>query len=128
MEKPFETGISSEGPYFYARRFQVPFTAAVAQALATEFVRLAEKVEVLGCIIDIRGTQSVSSVMEKYNFAYQNTKDIGLPHHWKYAFIKDLGDDSLEFIDTVMHNAGYLFRLFEDENIAVDWLRSTKTK
>ena len=51
------------------------------------------------------------------------TAKIGLPHHWKYAFIKDLDDDSLEFIETVMLNAGYSFRTFEDENEAMTWLK-----
>ena len=80
----------------------------------------------LGCLIDIRGTKSVTSVVDKYVFAYNKTKELGLPYHWKYAFIKDQGDDSLQFIETVMHNAGYLFRTFGEESIAVDWLRGTQ--
>ena len=76
MEKPFETGISSDGTFFYARKFQVPYTAAVAQTLATELVQFGETLNVLGCLIDIRGTKSVSSVMEKYNFAYQKPKKL----------------------------------------------------
>lgn len=126
MEKLYETGVSSDGVYLYARTFHTPFTAAVAQALATEFVQLGETLNVLGCLIDIRGTKSVSSVMEKYDFAYQKTNEIGLPRRWKYAFIKDHGDDSLDFITTVMLNAGYVFRTFEDESIAVDWLRGVR--
>ena len=126
MERPFETGVSSDNTYLYARKFQAPFTATFAQILATEFTQLGEKLNVLGCLIDIRGIKSVSSVIEKYNFTYQKTTEIGLPRHWKYAFIKDQGDDSLQFIETVMHNAGYLFRTFEDESIAVDWLQGTQ--
>ena len=127
MEKPFETGLSPDGTYFYARKFQVPYTAAVAQTLATEFVQHGEKLNVLGCLIDIRGTESVTSVVEKYAFAYKKTEEIGLPRHWKYAFIKDQGDDSLKFIETVMLNAGYMFRTFEDESKAVDWLTEVLT-
>ncbi len=127
MERPFETGISSDRTHLYARKFQVPFTATFAQLLATEFTQLGEKLNVLGCLIDIRGTKSVSTVVEKYNFAYKKTTEIGLPRYWKYAFIKDQGDDSLEFIEIVMHNAGYLFRTFEDESIAVDWLKGEQT-
>jgi hypothetical protein len=125
MEKPFETGISPDGTYFHAWNFKVPYTAAIAQALATEFAQLGGVVNVIGCLIDIRGTTSVSSVTDKYKFAYQDTKEIKVPRHWKLAFIKDKGDDSLEFIETVMLNAGYVLRTFEDESIAVDWLRES---
>ena len=39
---------------------------------------------------------------------YEKAKAAGLPHHWRYAFLKDHGDDSLGIIETVMKNAGYL--------------------
>jgi hypothetical protein len=123
MLKPFETGISSDGSYFYARKFQVPYTAEIAKSLAAEFVQHSAKPDVLGCLIDIRGTSSVSSVMEKYDFAYHKTGEVGLPRHLKYAFIKDYGDKSLDFIETVMLNAGHSFRTFEDESVAIDWLQ-----
>ena len=126
MEKPFETGVSTDGTFFYARNFLTPFTADIAQTLATEFVLSGETLNVFGCLIDIRGTKSVSSVIEKYDFAYEKAKEIGLPRLWRYAFIKDQGDDSLEFIETVMHNSGYQFQTFEEESVAVDWLRGTQ--
>ena len=127
MEKPFETGFSSDGTYLYARKFRVPFTAVVAQTLATEFSQHGEKLNVLGCLFDIRGTKSVTNVVEKHSFAFKKAKEVGLPRHWKYAFIKDQDDDSLEFIETVMLNAGYMFRTFEDESKAVDWLTEVLT-
>jgi hypothetical protein len=123
MEKPFETGISQDGIYLHAWDFKVPYTAAVAQALAREFVQAGQGIKVAGCLIDIRGTQSVSSVAEKYKFAYQETEEIKIPRNWKLAFVQDKGDDSLKFIETVMLNAGYKFRTFEDENLAIDWLK-----
>ncbi len=105
MKKPYEIGTSPKRTYLYARSFQTPFTAEIAQTLAREFLLLGEDLDVSGCLIDIRGTRSVSSVVEKYNFAYKDTAEIGLPRRWRYAFIKDHGDKSLEFIELVMTNA-----------------------
>lgn len=124
MVKPYTTGISISQTHLYARSFQTPFTAELAQALAQEFLALSEDLTVSGCLIDIRGTKSVSSVVEKYNFAYKDTVKIGLPRHWKYAFLKDRDDKSLEFIELVMSNAGYLFRIYNDEREAIDWLET----
>ena len=126
MEKLYETGISPDGTYLYARSFQLPYTAELAQMLAEELVPLGEKLDVLGCLIDIRGTTSVSSVVDKYEFAYKKTGVVGLPHHWKYAFLKDHGDTSLEFIELVMQNAFYKFQVFEEEREAIDWLKGAQ--
>lgn len=124
MGKLYETGISPDKSYLYARGFQVPYTTEVAQALAGELVGLGESLVVCGCLIDIRGTTSVSSVAEKYQFAYEKANAVKLPHLWRYAFIIDHGDKSLAFIEVVMHNAGYMFQVFEDERQAIAWLKS----
>jgi hypothetical protein len=126
-EKLYKTGISPDETYLYARAFQLPYTFELAQTLAGELILLGEKLDVLGCLIDIRGTTSVSSVIEKYEFAYKKARVAGLPRRWRYAFLKDHGDDSLEFIELVMQNAAYMFQVFEDERKAVDWLRGAQS-
>ena len=126
MEKLYEIGSSPDETYVYARAFRHPYTAELARTLAGELVRFGEKLGVLGCLIDIRGTTSVSSVVEKYEFAYKNATGAGLPHHWRYAFLIDHGDDSPDFIETVMKNAGYVFQIFEDECEAIDWLKGAQ--
>ena len=102
MEEQYEIGRSSDGTYVYAQAFQVPYTIKLALTLTTELVLLGEKLGVLGCLIDIRGVTSVSSVTDKYQFAYEKTKLAGLPPHWRFALLKDHGDDSPDFIETVM--------------------------
>ena len=123
MVKPYEIGSSPDGTYVYARAFRVPYTAQLALTLAGELVHLGKNSDVIGCLIDIRGTTSVSDVADKYYFAYEKTKVAGLPHHWRCAFLIDQGDDSPDFIETVMYNAGYLLKLFEHEREAIDWLK-----
>ncbi len=127
MEKPYEIGSSSDQTYVYARAFRKPYTAEIALTLAEELVHIGEKSGALGCLIDIRGTTSVSSVVEKYEFAYEKATVAGLPRHWRYAFLIDHGDDSPDFIETVMKNAGYMLNVFEDEREAIDWLKEVQT-
>ena len=59
MEKLYEIGSSPDETYVYARAFRHPYTAELARMLAEELVRFGEKLGVLGCLIDIRGTTSV---------------------------------------------------------------------
>ena len=95
--------------------------------MAGKLIRFGEKPGVLGCLIDIRGTTSVSSVADKYEFAHEKAKTIGMPYHWRFAFLIDRGDDSPDFIETVMENAGYMFRIFDDEREAIDWLKGVQS-
>jgi hypothetical protein len=88
-----------------------------------ELIQQGRELDIQGCLIDIRGTRSESSVTDKFNFAYKNAATAQLPRHWRYAFLIDSGDDSPNFIETVMKNAGYQFQIFEDETIAIDWLK-----
>lgn len=123
MDEPYEIGSSTDGTYVYARAFRVPYTAELAVQLAVELVHLGNKLGTKECLIDIRGTTSVSGVHDKYSFAYERTTVAGLPHHWRYAFLKDHGDGSPDFIETVMHNAGYKLKIFENEPEALKWLK-----
>ena len=127
MEKPYEIGSSPDGTYVYARAFRVPYTAELALTLAGEVAHLGEKQDVIGCLIDIRGTTSVSRVAEKYEFAYEKTTVAGLLHHWRYAFLIAQGDDMPDFIETIMYNAGYMLKILEHEREAIDWLKGTQS-
>ncbi len=127
MEEQYEIGSSPDETYVYARAFRSPYTLELAVTLAGELVPLGEKLGVLGCLIDMRGTTSVSSVTEKYQFAYEESRVAGLPHHWRFAFLIDHGDDSPDFIETVMKDAGYIFQIFEDEREAIDWLKGAQS-
>jgi hypothetical protein len=123
MEEKYEIGSSPDGTYVYARAFRHPYTAEIALTVAGDLVRFGEKLDVLGCLVDIRGSASVSSVVDKYKFAFEKAELAGLSRHWRYAFVIDHGDDSPDFIETVMKNAGYAFQVFEDEREAIDWLQ-----
>lgn len=122
-KKPYEVGISPDGRYYYAHAFRVPYSLKIGMAVVGEFLKLGDKESVLGCLLDIRGTKSISSAVDKYNFAYEKANLIGLPHIWRIALLKDPADDSPDFIETVMQNAGFSFKIFESEPEAIGWIK-----
>jgi hypothetical protein len=124
MEQQYEIGSSQDRTYVYARAFRQPYTLKLALSLARELNPLGERLGVRGCLLDIRGTTSLSSAVDKYEFAYKEATGVGVPRHWRIALLKDAGDDSPDFMETVMMNAGYVFQIFEDEREAIDWLKA----
>ena len=126
MEKPYEIGLSQDKTYIYANKFRQPYTLELALKLARDLTRFGEGLEISGCLVDRRGTKNASSATDKYMFAHQKSKTIGIPRHWRYAFLVDQDDDSLGFVETVMKNAGYMFEVFIDEQEAINWLKSSK--
>ncbi len=127
MKKKYEIGISLDKTYVYARAFRQPYTLELALTVAQELRPLGERYAVHGCLIDLRGTRSVTSVFEKYEFARKKTEVLGIPRHLKTALLKDADDDSPDFMVTVMRNAGYIFEMFIDERKAIDWLKRTES-
>jgi hypothetical protein len=122
MDAPYEIGSSSGEAYVYARNFTVPYTAQVALTVAAEVARLGHDVGASGCLVDIRGTEPVASVSDKADFAYHGTKLAALPQNWKYAFVRAGADPLTDFVGTFMRDAGFDFRVFEDELAAIKWL------
>jgi hypothetical protein len=124
MEQQYEIGISSDGNYLYARDFRQPLTLKLVLTVALELKDLDSELGARACLLDIRGTTSVASITDKYDFAYKKTGNVGLPRRMRIALLKDPGDDSPDFMATVMSNAGYVFQIFIDEREAIDWMKA----
>lgn len=126
MDRRYEVGIAPCGRYVYARGFREPLTLALALRVAQDMLALGDPARYSGCLLDLRGTTSATTVIEKYDFAYKEARIIGVPQFWKSAVLKDVGDPSPDFIQTVMRNAGYTLQLFEDEAAAIAWLTQSR--
>lgn len=114
MSKPYETGVSSCGRYVYARSFQTPITFDVAIAYAADLVQLYREHDAKTILIDVRGTTSVVTISENYDFAYRGAEQLQAPRSARIAVVHDPGDASLGFFETVMLNAGFNVRLFSN--------------
>ncbi len=122
MFEPFEKGTSPDGKYVYFRNLSVKTTPEVAAQITKACVALGTEHNIKACLIDFRGTTSNVSVTEKYEFAYTKAAALGLTRDWRIAMLRDPGDTSFNFFETVMQNSAYNFRLFTDEQEAIHWL------
>lgn len=100
-----------------------PVTLDLAVSFTSSFVSLGKSHKLSHMVIDIRKTKSISSILDKYLFAYEKAEECGLSRLWRIALLKKVNDASLDFIETVMINAGYQFKIFTNERCAMKWLK-----
>lgn len=114
----------SEDNKFIRIQVWIPVTLNLALSFISDLTKLGTKLNLSSAVINIRNTKSISSISEKYSFAYEKAETAGLNRSWKIALIKEVKDNSPDFLETVMFNAGYQFKVFTDEPFASDWLKS----
>lgn len=100
-----------------------PVTLQLAFSFTTDITVLGRKLNLSLAFIDLRNTKSNSSVFDKYSFAYKKAEMAGLSRSWRIALLKEEKDTSPDFLETVMLNAGYQFKIFTNEQFALDWLK-----
>lgn len=73
-------------------------------------------------LFDVRSAQNVSTVLENYDFAYRDSVELNLQRNVRSAILVSETDQSHDFAETTLRNAGYNVRIFTDESSAVKWL------
>jgi hypothetical protein len=85
-------------------------------------VREAERRQATSIMVDARKACNGDSPIEQYCFASQ-LGETGLARSTKIAFVTAPGDESHRIFEVITNNHGYLFRLFNEESIAISWLQ-----
>lgn len=113
--------ITFNGIYLRVQAFKT-ITGGLAREFAKKAIEEAKKQKVNKFLIDVRGAQNISSTMKKYTFGHKDMDLFGLDRLSKIAIVANSGDQSHNFIATIMSNAGYRCNMFADEAAALKWL------
>lgn len=117
----YDITISEQKTYVYVRPHK-NVTKRLAESYTRDATEMGSHYGVHRLLVDHRGISSVSGTMGKYEFAYENGQKVGLTLDWKVALLRDKDEAEIQFLETVMRNAGYDFRIFNKKEEAVDWL------
>ena len=126
----YEIKPSSDGSYIIIKTYgEINRKIAIKQV--NEAQKLAKEIGTNLFLSDVREARNSDTVFNQYDFAYEDLpsiKDI-ITKESVVAVLAIPGDESHQFIETVTRNAGYKFRLFTDEEAAIEYLlRSKKDK
>lgn len=122
MRKKYELGVSADKSYVFVSNLRSKISLDLAMRFTTEFVALGKEAGVNRCLLDMRGTSSITGVAGKYQFAYEKANSTGLTREWRMALLKDPKNTTFDFLETVMRNTSRSLKIFEDEAEALAWL------
>ncbi len=96
--------------------------------LAELMIKTSEKGKEWGFnryLVDFRGAEKILGVLDDYNVAYVKAKEFGLkPGGTRHALIVRHEDiDEFGFVETVFQNAGYILKIFTEEDAAIRWIK-----
>ena len=112
----------SENHDYIIIRVHKPMTTELSLRIGPEITRLAAEKSINRFLFDVRGSVNIQSVTKNFWFANKDIESFGFPRASRSAFLVDKNDRSHDFITTAFLNAGYIVRIFNDENSAIRWL------
>jgi hypothetical protein len=119
----FETSISPGG--YVICRVTEPITAELARKFGKATDELSRAEGIRNRLFDVRLAPNVETVAGNYDFAYKDMAELEIPRNARAAILTTPGDDSHDFVETAVRNAGYNVRSFTSEPDAVAWLTET---
>jgi len=121
LQEQYLLNIAKNKTYICIRALS-PITLAMTINFTKEFIDFGERLSIRRCFIDMQFTTSRSRIADKYTYAYRSVIELGLSSQWKVALLRAHDDKSAEFIEAIMSNARYRFRIFTEQTNAVCWL------
>jgi hypothetical protein len=117
----YELKFTEDQPWIYARIYD-PMTKTLFLALLKNAVVQAREHGVFKYLIDARGMPSIKTTIEDYDIVNYRVQELGFERRSKAAMIVDPEDKIHGFFETCAMNAGYIWRIFTDADLANQWL------
>ena len=97
-------------------------TSDVALAFTAELDQQSRALGIKRFLTDVRGATNALSTFESYDYAYRKMAEMELQRDVRAAVLARPEDQTHDFVEVVVRNAGYNVRFFRDESEAVAWL------
>lgn len=120
----YELDVPEDQSWVYARVYD-SMTKALFLGLLKDALERARERRVFNFLIDARGVPSKKTTIDDYDIVNYRLKELGYDRLSKTAIIVDPGDSTHDFFETCTMNAGYIWRIFTDEDLAREWLFPT---
>ncbi|UCD51431.1 MAG: hypothetical protein JSW27_02130 [Phycisphaerales bacterium] len=120
-----EVSISSCGTWVHTC-VDGPITRESALEFITEAARAADTQGLDRFLFDVRGASNVKRPLHDYEIAHDHLRKLGFSPVSRVALLVSPGDQTHDFFELTAANAGHVWKVFDDEDAATDWLRWRK--
>ena len=114
---------ASEDNKYIILKYMVDFKREMTMRSIIEAHVLGEQLEINRYLVDLTESRNRASAFTNYEFGY---RDLGAQPAFnpaaRVALLTAPGDDSHDFLETVMLNAGFDVTMFKDRELAVQHL------
>lgn len=117
----YEINISDSGKFIEVI-VNSDMTRDLAEQVGKEAIYLSRKKNINLFLYDLRNSVNRESVNSNYIFAKQDINRIEPDFANKIAMLTNPNDKSHKFVETVLRNAGHNVLMFNDKDIALEWL------
>lgn len=121
----FEISISDDGSYIRVKVFE-NINGALEKDFAEKAIKEAKIRSINRFLVDVRGTKNIATTVDQYLFGHEDLRSFALDSFSSIVILVDEGDESHNFIETVLKNAGFMTYLTTDEGEALKWLIGRK--
>jgi len=117
----YEMTISEDNQYIRIRVMS-DITIDLVERFSRDASELSEQANIHRILSDERGVKSLTNVAQTHAFAHKSWRGPGPRPGWRIAVLKAPDGTEYDCVETVMVNAGFEFRIFDEEDEAVAWL------
>ena len=121
----YELSIPKSRKYILCR-VKKPITADLSREILIEVKQFGEKHNLMNYLFDSRGFRNIEKAHRMYKYAYEDLKTLEANRTARAAILVNPDDNSYNFSEVVLRNAGYNVKLFRDEDMAIKWLKENK--
>jgi len=118
----YDISVSDRKAYIHVR-VNEPVTLQVLKGFMHETAEKANEYGIDNFLFDLRQAPNRTSAFTHYEFAYNQSKQLGYKPRSKHVLLIGLEDMvDYGFVETFLINAGYQGKIFTDESAAIEWL------
>lgn len=90
----------------------------------TAAAQVAEDHGVECFLFDVRGSSNIMSPLDDYRITRHHLPGLGFTGVSRVALLVSPGDTTHDFFEVTARNVGHIWRVFDDEQTAVEWLKA----
>ena len=118
----YKISISDNNNFLYIR-VNEPVTEDLLEAFLSDTAEKSSELGINRFLFDLRNASNNAGLGTHYQYAYERSKQLGFKLFSRHALLINPADrDSYDFVRTVLNNASYQSKIFEEEESAIKWL------